>query len=355
MSKQSKYAKMFTQRADGRYQTKYKDSTGKWRTVIDRDPEKLYYKIEELKKPKKVLFGEILDKWQEEHDKEVGYKCAESYVAPCRRLRQEFGETPIEDITPQDIRNLFDKLEKQGFAKRSVRLHKSALSLVFNYAIYNKIIDHSPVPMVKVSRNLRVTERTAPEEEQIRLILDNPNTPFALFAIMAYYTGLRRGELLALTYEDINRKQLSIRVNKAVTYQGETPIVKAPKTEAGGRTVHFPAPLLDYIPKNGSGIIFAGKDGLLRHSEFRTAWKHYADAIGISFTPHQIRHNYATLLVENDVPVLAAASQLGHSDVRTTMGVYAHLRAQQVKKANDIIDNAFGANLVSKAAKALQE
>ena len=112
------YSKLFTLRKDGSYQGKYKDSDGKWHTVCDKDPEKLFRRIEELKKPKPVTFGSLIDAWQEEHDAESAFKTAESYVAPCRRLKEELGDIPAEEVTPLELQNFLNRMARRKYSPR---------------------------------------------------------------------------------------------------------------------------------------------------------------------------------------------------------------------------------------------
>ena len=82
------YAKLFTKRKDGSYQGKYKDAEGKWHTVSNADPEKLYLRLEELKNPSPLTVGQIVDAWEEEHGKSVSYRTRVTYTAPIRRIKE---------------------------------------------------------------------------------------------------------------------------------------------------------------------------------------------------------------------------------------------------------------------------
>ena len=92
------YAKLFTRRKDGYYVATYK-LDGKRKYLYDRDPEALYKRLEAAKTRPPLSFGKIVEAWREEHSENVGYKTAESYVAPCRRIIDVFGDDIPGEIT----------------------------------------------------------------------------------------------------------------------------------------------------------------------------------------------------------------------------------------------------------------
>ena len=115
--------------------------------------------------------------------------------------------------------------------------------------------------------------------------------PFGLFAYLVLYTGLRKGEALALTYMDITNGE--IMINKSVYYEGMQPKIKWPKTQAGTRKVPILTPLADVLPEQKTGPVFPNASGaLMTDSEYKAEWKKYIVATGISCTPHQLRHPY---------------------------------------------------------------
>ena len=331
------YAKMFTKRSDGRYAVSYM-AEGKRRWLYDRDPEKLYNRLQDARKGPCWTFDQIVEEWQEEHSRVVGFKTAESYVAPCRRICETFGDDKPEDITPARLQAFLAALGKQNYARRTVQLHHDILAMVFDYCILRGIVPVSPMQAVSVPKGLRTTRRTVPQDDALEAVRTRTDAPFALFALLCLYCGLRRGEALALRHEDIDRKTGVIHVTKALEYPGNQPEIKTPKTATGVRDVPIPSVLLPLIPK-GSGYLFCMEDGRpLTKIAYRHAWAQYCKSIGYDLTAHQLRHGYATILYEAGVPVLAAQKMLGHANASTTMNVYTHLREKQVKSAAVMLD-----------------
>lgn len=338
------YAKLFTRRKDGSYQGKYKDATGKWRTVSNRDPEVLYHKLEKLKAPPALSFKEMLEAWQEEHDKEIGYKAQESYQTPVRRLCEEWGDLPAEEITPAMITEYLADMGRKKYSRRTVQLYMTTLHMAFHWAVIRGDVRQDPTQAASMPRGLSVTRRTVPEDAALSAVLASREVPLGPLAILLYYTGLRRGEALALRQADVDRKNRIIHVRKSLTWTPNEPVVKLPKTEAGCRDVHFPAELLPFLPSTDPLFPDHQTGEYMTLNHFVADWRVYCGQIGHEITCHQLRHYYATAMYEADVPVLAAQAQLGHKNASTTMNIYTHLRSQKREEANAMIDAYFSKN-----------
>lgn len=334
------YAKLFTRRSDGRYCASYMKD-GKRRYLYDKDPETLYRKLEAVKHPAPLRFSDVVEAWREEHSETVGWKTAEGYAAPCRRICEVFGDDQPSEITTARVQAFISRLGKQGYARRTVQLHNDILSMVFDYCILHGYITVSPMQAVSIPRGLKTGKRTVPNDDALEAVRTRTDAPFAPFALLCLYCGLRRGEALALRQEDIDRKARIIHVTKSVEFIGNSPEIKSPKTATGVRDVLIPSVLLPHIPK-GKGYLFSMDDGgPLTKISFRHKWAQYCKAIGHEITAHQLRHGYATFLYEAGVPVLAAQKLLGHANASTTMNIYTHLRQKQEESAAAMLEDYF--------------
>lgn len=336
------YAKLFTKRKDGSYQAKYKDSAGKWRTISNADPEKLYKRLEALKNPPAVTVGQIVDAWEAEHGETVSYRTRVTYIAPIRRIKERFGDAPAAELAPGDIQNFLNELARQRYSRRSVLLHRGILSMSYQRALVQGDVARNPVIAVSIPRGLSTGTRSVPDDDALTAIRTRTDAEFSSFALLLLYTGLRRGEALALRQEDVDRKARIIHVRRAIQFQPNAPVVGSTKTGTSVRDVHFPPALLKVLPKS-KGPLFPAPDGksYLSREQFLYRWKKYCEAIGYDITPHQLRHYYSTAMYEAGVPVLAAQAQLGHKNASTTMNIYTHLRDQKKQEAYDQIDSYF--------------
>lgn len=337
MAKKIDYASMYTLRSDGRYQGYYRDAQGKRHAVYDRDPELLYYKIAQKELPAKaapLTFADAAERWKDKRFEELSYKSVEAYKPVFRRLTARFGEKRLDAVETRDVAAYLQFLAAQGYARRTVQLHRDMLSQIYNAAIADGLTRYNPCDHVEMPRNLAAGTRGMPDAAAIEAVKGGLDKPFGLFAFLCLYAGLRRGEALALRYEDVDRKTKRIYVRRSVVFVGNDPQLKEPKTRSGRRDVILLDVLADAIP-TGKGYIFARADGsLLSKSGYEKRWQRYCDAIGHAITAHQLRHGYATMLYEAGVPDKDAQEQLGHANITLTRDVYTHVtQAQQSRTA----------------------
>lgn len=172
------------------------------------------------------------------------------------------------------------------------------------------------------------------------------------------YAGLRKGELIALTWSDVDLEAGTVTVNKAVEYDNDVPRLKTPKSNAGNRTVYIPDILIGYLrrmPKNGPLVFPNQKGEMFRLKQFQRAWDtylldldmlygnvperkskydpHFKGVVGIRrFTPHMLRHTFCTMLYEAGIDIVTAKDQMGHADVKTTLSIYTHLSESHAKE-----------------------
>ena len=107
-----------------------------------------------------------------------------------------------------------------------------------------------------------------------------------MLGMMALFTGCRRGELLALRWEDIDRKTGTITINKKINYTTGKPVLEDhTKTEAGMRTIPLLAPLADALPKDRIGLIFHNDKGnYLNSRQLSSLWRDFCDGVGLYTT-----------------------------------------------------------------------
>lgn len=291
-------------------------------------------------------FATVADDWDTEHREQVTHNGHAMYAAPYRMALEQFGDSYIGDITPQALQQYIKQIAARGYARRTVAAHLTLLHLIFEFAIISGDIQINPSTSVTIPRGLKTTHRDVPDEADIQKIKAGLNLPFGLFAYLLLYTGLRRGEALALNYEDIDRAAGVIRINKAVYFDVNQPALKETKTKAGTRTVPLLAPLAAALPPDGRGPIFSMEGGkLLTQTVFRRRWATYQKASGIQSTPHQLRHLYATILFEAGIEDKTAQEIMGHSSIATTRAIYTHIREAKLAEAAAKLDGYFSSKV----------
>lgn len=283
------------------------------------------------KAPETRSFSAVADEWFEESSPELSYNTVRSYRSALRRAKLWFGSTPLSDIRPVDVRRYVTELARDNHASaKTARMYLTVVSLVFRHALNCGDIDANPAAGVTIPKNLPSAKRELPSDEDLRRVKASTDLPFGMFAFWALYTGCRRGELLALRWEDVDVANRTISVCRSLYFAGGESHVKEPKTLAGTRTVPLLNRLLEKITPGRRGLIFPDPaGGLMRHSSYDRLWKRYAEESGVSSTPHQLRHSYATMLFEADISPKDAQELLGHANLSTTENIYTHIRDQR--------------------------
>ena len=229
-------------------------------------------------------------------------------------------------------------------------------------------MDYNPAGPLKLPAALPKEPRRALTREEQRWIVETPHRAQRAAMIMMY-SGLRRGELIPLTWGDIDLEGCSISVNKSVEMVSNRPVVKpAAKTKAGVRVVQIPQVLAEFLRKerqsaaNGpiSMLVCPSDSGqMMTDTAWRRMWESYLIDLNFKYgnridksgkqaqskynrngivltipniTAHWLRHTFATMLYLSGVDVLTAKEQLGHSDIKTTLEIYTHLDQDHKKK-----------------------
>ena len=280
-------------------------------------------------------FEEVAEDWEEHHFSTLVWNTQKQYRPALRRAVAEFGEDLIKDITPSDISAFIHGFAIGDRSDKVVRTQLMVINQVFKYAINCLGVNISnPARDITVPKHLKKHKVTPPSSEDIKRIKENIAVPFGLFPYMLLYTGLRKNELLALTWEDVDIKSRTITVNKSIYHRYNVPYLKEPKTIKSVRTVPILDTLLPYL-KKGKGLIFCNDHGTyITAKEYQTLWRNYCKATGVTCTAHQLRHCYATMLFENKVNEKTAQALLGHAQLSTTMDVYTAIRQSYMNKTN---------------------
>jgi integrase len=179
-------------------------------------------------------------------------------------------------------------------------------------------------------------------------------------ALTSLFTGLRRGELLALRWPDVNldRKQITVRAALEQTVEFGTR-VKEPKTKSGKRTIGLPDIVVETLREHhrqqlemrlalGLGkpsedaLVFPapGTERLWSPDVFSGLWKDVETELGLGISFHSLRHTHASQLIAARVPITEIAHRLGHQSPTTTLSIYAHLFRKDDSKAAAAINAA---------------
>ena len=262
------------------------------------------------------------------------------------RILPYLGNKPINLITPADIRNWQNTQISTGYSDAYLKRMNNLLVATLNFAVRFYNLKDNPCRLAGSMGKRKRTKITFwTKEEYIKFIaLVDDITKYTMFQTL-YYTGMRIGELLALTYNDIDLDNGIIRINKTVNFKGGKVNVTSPKTPKSNREITIPQLLINdlnnYIRRiydyKNTDRVFPYTKAIL-YNELKTK----SEQAGLKkIRVHDFRHSHASLLIDMGINPLLISERLGHEKVETTLNTYSHLypsRADELaEKLNKIV------------------
>lgn len=357
-------------RRGGNYQIHYYDSEGvrHFKTIGPKKKEAeeaLEKKLLEVRNSKKadpqesnvkgVLFTDFLQEWDRasaQYKLKVGdikkstYMLYQEYNAS--HLIPFFGEYLLQEITSDKIREFIVSLVGKGLSRKTVNNVFVYLKGVFKYACQEKYLKGDPGQFVK-RLDIDKEEVDILKTEEIRLFLQHVRPQYYPFFLCAALTGLRRGELLGLQWQDINFASNQIHVRRSY-YRGT---FVTPKSKKSRRAVNIPSILADTLRGLTSSYF---KDGQVFCNEggtpllYKTVEREFHRALRLAGLRrvkfHSLRHSYTALLIDQGENLKYIQSQLGHASITTTIDIYGHVMPEVNREAPKRLEKAlFGDTL----------
>ena len=319
----------------------------------------------------KDSFGLWYYKWIEVKSSEITFTPVATYSCDAQYVLKEFCNEPLCNITWEDVNSYLQS--KTHLSRRTLRDHKTLIKQVYSFAQSCKQYDYNPALDIKIPKSARKAKETKIINKQSKRMIMEFEHEMQLPAVIMLLAGLRRGELLSLTFGDINLFDGYISVNKVAEMHNGVPyVVNRAKNDTSIRKVEIPNTLcsfiLNYIAKHPEKkstdlIISNQKGGPLGSSSFQRRWNDYILSMNLRygkftrselksinsikelplqierFTSKQLRHTYATMLYLSDTDVLVTKELLGHSSITTTLNFYCHLDKIYKKKNLTLFDD----------------
>jgi integrase len=278
------------------------------------------------------------------------------YTATLRHhVLPRFGNVRLSELTRNDLQDLADDLLSKGYGPSMVRNTIMPLRAIYARAIHRGEVTINPTTGLQLPMPEGKRDRIATPDEAERLLAVLPVTERVVWAT-AFYAGLRRGELVALRWSDVDLAKSEIRVERGWD-EVEGPI--SAKSKKGKRTVPIPAALSDYLREHRAatwteGFVFgAAPEEPLRASALGARGKRLWVKKGLApITLHECRHTYASLMIAAGVNFKALSEFMGHSDIAITLDRYGHLLPGAGDEAAELLDKYLNDWRAEKARKA---
>ncbi len=248
-----------------------------------------------------------------------------------------FGKIPLNEIKPTDVRKWQNELTSyrdangKPYSQTYLKTINNQLTALFNYAMKYYGLSENPCHKAGSMGKKKADEMlfwTKTEFDTFIESIKDKLPSYTIFMTM-YYTGIREGELLALTPADIDLTNKTITINKSYQRLNHEDIITSPKTPKSNRVIPIPDGLCACLKEYMSHCYeLQPGDRLFPYTKFYLyhEMERGCKLSGVKrIRVHDIRHSHASLLVEMGFSPLLIAERLGHEKVQTTMDTYSHL------------------------------
>lgn len=261
-----------------------------------------------------------------------------------RHIIPLLGDKRMDEIRPADIIAWQNEMLKLGFSETYLRMVQNQVTALFTHASTIYGLSPNPCRMVKKIGKSEADELnfwTEDEYEQFLSTIDKDKDPmyYVLFEIL-FWCGLRVGEVLALTPNDIDSKTISI--SKTYYRTKGKDVITEPKTENSVRIIDIPEFLADEISMYEKRLYKYPKDQRLFPvvaEAVQHKMKRHIEKAGVKkIRVHDLRHSHVAYLIHQGVDPLLIKQRLGHKDIQITLNTYGHLYPNEGRKLADILD-----------------
>ena len=318
-----------------------------------------YGEIAPFKIKPEMRFGDWINYWYENHCKtsirittQKGYE-QWIYIHAIPKL----GHIPLNKLSQADCQKFINELKANGrkrnrenlgngLSERSVRSCYHIIRTSLERAIKDGLIKRNPILGCKLPPTEQKEMKILSKEETQRFLIQAKEEGMYELFLLEITTGLRRGELLALTWDDLNFETGELHISKQIVPAGGTLILGEPKTKAAIRTIILPPSMVDLLKEYKKGIfsplIFPSRinpDKPINPTYVLKRMQDILERAGCKKVRfHDLRHTFATMSLEHGMDVKTLSTIIGHVSSRTTLNIYTHITSEMQDNAAANID-----------------
>lgn len=272
-------------------------------------------------------------------------------------IRPNIGKIQLRTLKTSDLQTLYNKLISK-FSLSVVKLSHSIIYQSLKQAVKENILPRNVAENTLIPRKQKKEVRPLKKEDIADFIRVNKDNKYFLPVFLSLATGMRRGEILALLWENVNLDKGYIQISKSISLgkHNRVTIVDC-KTEKSKRIVPLPEVIIKELKRHKSeqlknklrmgtlfqdnGLVFSQKHGgylttACFHKNFKRMLRESGISTDIRF--HDLRHTYATMLLEAGENPKTIQELLGHANISTTLNIYSHVSCRLKEKAAEKIN-----------------
>lgn len=304
-------------------------------------------------KPGRLTLADFLHRWLKDYAfTNLAPRTAEGYDTIIRcHIVPAIGSIPLTQLRPQQIQSYYSAMLSTGRCGRNtplssttVRQHHMVLHRALHFATKWGLLSRNPADAIEPPRSHR-TDMHIMNEDNIQTFLGAAKkTPYYTLFYLALFTGMRRSELLALRWSDVDLPLGQLSVNRSLhRLRDGSPVFAMPKTAKGRRTIALPPSAsltlkqhrenqerirdMSAAPFQDSDLVFSHIDGgPLLPDTVSQAWRRLTRRAGLNgIRLHDARHSHASLMLKQGVHPKIVQERLGHAGIQVTLDIYSHV------------------------------
>ncbi|MHA0035366.1 tyrosine-type recombinase/integrase [Deinococcus sp. PESE-13] len=364
-------------RGNGRGTVYFEKKNGKWRwqyvfetermsgycltkTQAERELAKVVADRERglIKRPDHQLLGAAVDEWLESRRRELKPKTLAGYEHLINKhLKPRLGGTKLQDLTVRDVARFQEALEDDGYATSTIKHLRVILNGTLDRAVMHEVLVRNPMDKLTFKGKPGETREVWTPEQAAAFVQATRRDYQAAPLVFALMTGMRRGEVLGLKWDDIDFTKGTLRINRSLVTVNGAATISTPKTENSKRLLSLSPDTVAFLKEHWdrqanlalsrggdwveTGYAFTNASGEAWHPDSLRITMHKAcRKAGIPvITIHGIRHTHTSLMARRGIPVEVISKRLGHAKISTTMDVYRHLYEDELQNgAVDLLE-----------------
>jgi len=328
----------------------------------------------EYRAPASITCGEFLQDWLASARPRVSPTTWERYRGMVEaRIAPRLGALPLAELSPLHLSRFYDSLREEAahplhgqghrLSASTVRKYQMLLHAALSDAVRWQLLLRNPAEATRPDREVRKEVRWLTPEERLRLLKAAEGRRIYLPILLALATGMRRGEILGLQWEDIDFARSRLSIRRGLQWAEGRWLLGEGKTAGSRRVVNLPESLVsslaahrrqqqalraDMSEWHDHGFVFTDEHGEpFNLHGFESSWRHICHKAGLEGVRfHDLRHTHATELLRAGVHPKIVSERLGHSSVTMTLDRYSHavpdLQSEAAEKTDALLRGLLG-------------
>ena len=371
---------MLRKRSDGRWEARVvigydENNLPRTKNVTAVNKDKCLEKLEKLKQEigmiqydktkSEMEFGKWIDFWYQQYAKITLKPTTQSEYENLiyKHIIPEIGKIGLNELSQNDLQQFYTRLKSSGrkirtqvygngLSDRMLRACHTLCRKSLEKAVEENLIRTNPVNDCKLPPKKNKEMKVLTREEMQRFIAQAKYDGFLELFILELSTGMRRGEILGLQWDDLNMQTGELKISRQVAMLNGKIHITEPKTKTSTRTIILPSDIVkmfvDYKKTVYSKWLFPSpvKDDMPRNpSAVRKILDRTLEKAGCNHIRfHDLRHTFATTALANGMDIKTLSAIIGHNSAETTLNIYTHITDEMQRTAADKIEQGIMRN-----------